>query len=152
MKKGAVLLLILRIFLGAVFMMSGFQKLTVPAENFQTVIEKFEIVRGPAAAALSHVIPWCEFVFGALLALGLWTDLALAVLWSLNLFLIGVVLSAILRKLPIDECGCFGKALSLSLPQIFTVDLALSAFFAVFFFLRRSAGLPGLDRFFEKSS
>jgi len=143
MKKTSVLLLVLRILLGAVFLVSGFQKLTVPAENFQAVIEKFEIVRGPAAMVMSHIIPWCEFVLGAFLVLGFWTDLAFASLWFLNFFLIGVVLSAILRKLPIEECGCFGQALSLSLPKIFVVDLALSALFLVFFFFGRSAGLPG---------
>ena len=84
MKKKTLFLLAIRILLGAVFIFSGFQKLTHPAENFQAVIEKFEIVGGSAAAVLSHVIPWYEFVFGAFLVLGLWTDLALAALWPLN--------------------------------------------------------------------
>ena len=147
MKK--ILLTIIRALLGAVFVVSGFQKLAAPAENFQTVIEKFEVVHGPAAAFLSHAIPWGEFVFGVFLLIGLWTTLAVLALWLLNTVFISVLLSAILRKLPIEECGCFGEALSLPLPKIFMVDLVLCGFFAVFLFLSRGVELPGLDSFFK---
>ena len=152
MKKSHTLLIIIRILLGAVFVVSGFQKLAVPAENFQAVIDKFEVVQGPAGAFLSHAIPWWEFIFGIFLILGLWTTQALLALWSLNVLLIGVVFSALFRKLPIEECGCFGEALSLPLPAIFAVDIGLCVLFAVFFFFSRGSRLPGLDSFFKDKS
>ncbi len=141
------LLLGLRVLLGAVFVVSGFQKLTTPYQNFAAVIEKFEILHGPGVVFLAQVLPWVEFMLGVFLILGLWERLSLAGLWTMNTAFIGILASAILRKLPVQSCGCFGEALTLSLPQMLSIDLVLWGFFLIYFLKGRDLGLPGLDHF-----
>ena len=138
-----------RVALGSVFIVSGFQKLIAPAENFASVIEKFEILRGPAAVFLSHTLPWVELLAGASFALGLWTPLSMATLWLMNTVFIGVLGSALMRKLPLEQCGCFGKDLSIPLPVMLGIDTAFWAAF-LFLFLTRRVSTPSLDIFLEK--
>ena len=144
MKKN--LLLSLRLLLGAVFLISGFQKLTSPYQNFAAVISKFEILSTPAVNLMAQSLPWAEFVLGVFLVLGLWTLPSLVGLWAMNTAFIGAIGSALVRKLPIESCGCFGEAVALSLPKILAIDLSLWVFFLVFFLMSRRVDLPGLDR------
>ena len=141
-------LLSLRAVLGAVFLVSGFQKLLSPYQNFAAVIEKFELLKGPSVTVLAQTLPWAEFVLGVFLVLGLWERLALFGLWAMNVLFLGVLSSALIRKLPIDSCGCFGEAVTLSLPKILAVDAAL--FFLFFIYCVGSTRLrpPGLDGLF----
>ena len=141
--------LVLRAALGSAFVVSGFQKLISPAENFAAVIEKFEIIQGPAAIFLSHVLPWGELVAGACLLVGLWIPLSLAALWLMNTVFIGVLGSALIRKLPLEQCGCFGKNLSIPIPVMLGLDCLIWAAF-LFLFLTRRVSTPSLDSYFEK--
>ena len=143
------LLLSLRVLLGAVFMVSGFQKLTAPYQNFAAVIEKFEILRGPAVPWLAQTLPWAEFVLGVFLIVGLWERLSLLGLWAMNTVFLAVLASAILRKLPVQSCGCFGEAASLSLPQMLGIDALLWVLFLVYFLTGLRLALPGFDRGFR---
>ena len=137
--------LCLRVLLGSVFIVSGFQKLISPAQNFAAVIEKFNIVPAPAASAIAQVFPWFEFVLGVLFALGLWTRASLFLLWAMNTAFIGLLSSALARKLPIDECGCFGEAVTLSPKNMLAVDIGLWFLFLIFFFAHRRVKAPSLD-------
>lgn len=141
--------LLCRVGLGGLFVVSGFQKLILPAENFAAVIEKFEILSGPAAAFLSHALPWAEFLAGVFLVVGLWTPLSSAALWLMNTVFIGVLASALARKLPLDQCGCFGKNLSIPLPVMLGLDLLIWMVF-LFLFLTRRVPTPSLDSRLEK--
>ena len=143
------LLLSLRLLLGAVFVVSGFQKLIAPYQNFASVIEKFEFVQGPVVALLAQSLPWAEFVLGVFLILGLWERWALVGLWVMNTSFIGILTSAIARKLPIQNCGCFGEAVPLSLPQMLSLDIVLWVLFLFYFLTSRRLNLPGLDRTFR---
>ena len=139
-------LLSLRVLLGAVFLVSGFQKLMAPYQNFAAVIEKFEVLQGPGISLLAQTLPWVEFLLGVFFILGLWERLSLWGLWAMNTVFIGILASAIVRKLPIQDCGCFGEAISLSLPKILSIDLLLWALFLSYFLTSRRLNLPGLDR------
>ena len=149
MKIRPLLLLSLRLALGAVFAVSGFQKLIAPYQNFAAVIEKFEIIQGVPAVFLAQTLPWAEFVAGVFLMLGFWERISLAVLWAMNTVFIGVLLSALARKLPIDSCGCFGEALTMSLPKILSLDIFFFCLFFAYFFFRRRSFVPGLDQAFK---
>jgi len=145
MNPASFLLLIVRVALGGVFVVSGFQKLWGPWENFAAVIEKFEIIRGLPMTVLAQALPWAEFLAGVFLILGLRTLVSLFVLWAMNTVFIGILASAIARRLPIQECGCFGGALSLSLPKMLVVDISLWVLFLVFFLGSRRVKVPSLD-------
>ena len=134
--------------LGAVFAVSGFQKLASPYQNFAAVIEKFEILKGANASLLAQTLPWVEFAAGVFFILGFWETLSLVLLWVMNTVFLGVLASALARKLPIDSCGCFGEAVTLSLPKILALDISLWVLFLVYFFGSRRCQAPGLDRMF----
>ena len=137
--------LALRVLLGSVFLVSGFEKLSSPAQNFAAVIEKYQILHGPAVMLFAQAMPWVELIFGALLVLGLWTRVSLLALWGMNTLFIGVLSSALLRKLQIDECGCFGESLSHSPPKMLAVDIGLWFLFLIFFLSNRRVKAPSLD-------
>ena len=127
------LLLSLRFFLGAVFAVSGFQKLIGPYQNFAAVIEKFEILNSSGASWMARTMPWAELVLGVFLVLGLWERLSLAGLWAMNTSFIAAIASALARKLPIQSCGCFGEAVSVPLPVTLAFDILLWALFLLYF-------------------
>lgn len=139
----------MRVVLGAVFVISGFQKLTAPYQNFAAVIEKFEVLQGPSVSWLAQTLPWAEWLLGVFLILGLWERLSLAGLWGMNTVFIGILSSALIRKLPIQSCGCFGEAIPFTLPQMLCIDISLWGLFLLYFLKGQSLSLPGLDRFFR---
>jgi hypothetical protein len=149
MKIKTSLFLSLRVLLGAVFLVSGAEKLMSPYQNFSAVIEKYGILHGDSAVFLSQGLPWVELLAGVFFVLGLWERASLWTLWVLNTGLIGMVSQALLRKLPVDECGCFGEVVSLSLPQILVLDIVLWGSFFIYWFFSSRVLLPGLDRKFK---
>ena len=121
----AAVLPALRIALGALFVYSGFSKVVLPHHNFLYVVESYEILNPAIADAVARAFPWIEFLAGVFLLAGLWTRLSSAVLWILNTLFIGVLISALWRKLPIEDCGCFGGGIRLPLPATLAVDIGL---------------------------
>ena len=146
LKIKKLLLLSLRVLLGAVFVVSGFQKLISPYQNFAAVVEKFELLKGPALSLFAQALPWAEFVAGVFFVLGFWENISLFILWGMNAAFIGVLISALARKLPLDSCGCFGDAMKLSLPQMLSLDIFLCSMFLLYFSARRRHNPPGLDQ------
>jgi putative oxidoreductase len=130
----------LRLVLGAVFAISGFQKLSTPWQNFAAVIEQYELLKGPAAAMAAQTLPWVEFLSGVFFLLGLLRRVSFPALWAMNTLFVGVLASALLRKLPIDSCGCFGQSLSLPLPAMLALDVFFWALFLVYFLWTRRFG------------
>lgn len=115
----------IRVFLGALFLYSGFLKLVEPWQNFQTVIEAYRVIEGDPARWAAQALPWLEAVGGLYLLLGLYTRASAAALWGLNTALIAMIFQALVRKLPVGDCGCFGDALSVPLPTMLVIDIAL---------------------------
>lgn len=137
--------LLVRIMAAAIFIVSGFVKLMEPHENFLAVIHSFDLVGGRPAELISVGLPWVELVFGVFLLAGLWTRLSSGVLWLLSSAFLAVIGSAMFRKLPIDQCGCFGKSLSLPIGQMLFVDLGLWLTLSALFIFSEEAGRVGLD-------
>ena len=148
MKMRPLLLLSLRVALGAVFVVSGFQKLVAPYQNFAAVIEKFELLGAAQSAILARTLPWAELIAGVFFILGFWERISLFILWAMNTVFLGALASTLARKLAIDSCGCFGEAVTLSVPQILAIDGVLWALFLVYFFANRRSIAPGLDKNF----
>jgi hypothetical protein len=109
------------------FALSGFEKLIGPYQNFKYVIEQYQVLGGDQAALLARTLPWLELFAGVFFAMGLWTTTAgVTILLMLGVFM-GAVGQALIRKLPLDECGCFGELISIPLPMVFVMDAALAA-------------------------
>ncbi len=135
----------LRIFVGAVFAVSGFLKLLQPYQNFLAVIQTYQVLPPAFATAAAIALPWAEFLLGVFLVLGLWTRPALACLWALNTSFIALLVSAIARRLPIQDCGCFGDWIHLSPQQTLGIDIVLWSIFALLWKRTEDASRMSLD-------
>ena len=147
--KGKIPALV-RIAVGCVFIVSGFLKLVQPYQNFLDVIHRFELVGGRTAVVMAIALPWVEFTGGVFLALGLWFREAAAALWCLNTLFIAALASALLRRLPVENCGCFGEKLSLPVRWTLALDVGLWLLFWFLFKKKELASILSLDRQFSK--
>ena len=116
-----------RFVFGAIFVYSGISKLLMPVEHFQVAINMYELGSDAIVLIASYVVPWIEFIFGAFLVLGYAEKISASVLVGLC-FVFQIVLgSALVRKLLIDECGCFGGGfIHMTLYQSFALDTVMA--------------------------
>ena len=139
----------LRAVAGALFTASGFLKLIQPHQNFQSVIETYGVISGQPAAWAARAFPWAEFLLGIFLALGLWTRSAARGLWLLvSVFLVALV-SALWRRLPIGDCGCFGEAVRVNPRAMALIDVLLWLLLAWMVLRPKDFEGWGLDRLFR---
>ena len=144
--------LVLRFIIALIFIVSGFEKLISPSENFLYVLQAYAVFPDAVARLASVVFPWIELGVGVFLALGLWLRPAILVLSCMSASLIMVVAQAIIRKLPIDSCGCFGNLVHLPLKGVIILDVAI--FISTLLFLRDVGAVRrfSLDQLYDKTS
>lgn len=104
---------------------SGFEKATTPYQNFQYVIQAYQIVPIAAEPFIAQIFPWLELITGIFLILGLWLRYSLASAGVMLTTFLLIVGQAMIRQLPIDSCGCFGSLISLPLYGVFLMDTVL---------------------------
>lgn len=105
----AVLLLVVRVALGAMFVFAAWMKLKNP-QAFADSVLAFKIF-GQAdhlVVLTTFVVPWLEMICGVLLLLGLWSRAAALSLFVQLLIFTGGIISVLYRKLDVS-CGCFGE-------------------------------------------
>jgi uncharacterized membrane protein YphA (DoxX/SURF4 family) len=120
------LFFILRILVGGIFFYSGFTKLIEPSASFEIAMSFYQIIPPHFIHPIAVILPWVELILGAFLILGYLlapTAIALICLTALFQLILG---QALVRRLDIDECGCFGgNLIHLTLYQSFILDTAL---------------------------
>ena len=137
--------------MGMVFIISAAEKLLSPRENFLYVIQNYQVLPFPfLEEATSYVFPWLELAIGGFLVLGLWTPWSLAGAGLCSFTFMIIVGQAMIRQLPIQECGCFGELLKVPLPVTFSIDTTM--LWAVFIMWRRMKKTTSwsLDRYLAK--
>lgn len=100
------LVLVLRLVLGAIFIVAGASKIGHAIE-FATQIAAFRIVPQPVVAPMAVALPFLEVILGLYLVIGLYTRVAA---WIAAVLLLGfdaAIASAVVRGLTLS-CGCFG--------------------------------------------
>jgi len=90
-----------------------------------------------------------ELLVGVFLVLGLWLPTALGVSALMSATLMLLVGQAILRHLPIDNCGCFGELVHLPLAAVIFVDLGMLVAALVCLRFLDQASKISLDSFFS---
>ena len=100
------LLLLIRIFIGLVFLYSGIQKIA-DASGFANAIENYRLFPLFTINLLAITIPWLELITGLFLIFGIYIKESTTIINSLLIFFIIFIITALIRKLNI-ECGCFG--------------------------------------------
>ena len=137
-----ILTQISRIFIGILFIISGFIKLNDPLgfsyklqEYFSAEVLNLPFLE-PYALAISIFVVVFEVVFGVFLLIGykpkftLWSLLLMIVFFTFLTFY-----SAYFDK--VKDCGCFGDALKLTPWESFTKDVVLLALILIIFFGRK---------------
>lgn len=125
-EKSYKILFLGRIFLGLVFVYSGFTKLMEPVENFQGGMAAYEVIPYAVIPFLARLIPWIEFLFGAFLILGYLPRVSALVLAAMSVSFVFLILTTriVTGTLPAD-CGCFGEGSLIHLKpyQVLVMDI-----------------------------
>ena len=138
-----MLVLVMRLFVGIVFMYSGWEKLTSPLQNFMAVIEGYQFLKPSLIQWVALVFPWLELIFGTFLTLGFLSRLSASVLAIFLTTFIVLLSRSLLFHLPISECGCFGSGFSLAPWQALVLDSGLLVL--VLILLRNRSMILSLD-------
>ena len=100
-----LLISLLRVALGAVFIVASLDKIQNP-EAFAKTIANYRLLPYKFINGIAIGLPWIEVVTGTLLVLGIWIRAGTAIVWGL-LFAFSIAISqALARGLDIS-CGCF---------------------------------------------
>lgn len=150
MKNRINIFPLVRVLIGGLFVISGTQKLLQSHATFLFVIESYQILPPFLADLTARLLPWIEFFLGLFLILGLWLKGALRGFLGLMPLFILIVGQAILRDLPLQECGCFGDMMAFSPTTILIFDIGLFAMFSILLRNLKSASALSLDSFFQK--
>ncbi|MCH7681642.1 DoxX family membrane protein [candidate division KSB1 bacterium] len=139
-----------RILIGCLFIVSGFEKLIGPYQNFLYIVQSYEFLPTLLEEMVARTLPWIELFLGVFLVVGLWLKWALRSIWVVIFLFILIVSQALLRKLPIDECGCFGGLISLPLYAVLIFDSTLFLLTGVLLKQEKRINIFSLDQYFRK--
>jgi len=122
MKKAEIVSLISRILVGGVFIYAGFLKISAPVEEFAYAIESYKIFSYKISLLSAYFMPWFELYLGVFILTGVYirffSIISIMTFLAFEFFLI----QAIIRKLPITNCGCFGSSHSNSIYTEFSLN------------------------------
>ena len=138
-----------RILIGCLFIVSGFEKLIGPYQNFLYVVQSYEFLPTLLEEMVARTLPLIELFLGVFLVVGLWLKWALRSIGMVIFLFILIVGQALLRKLPIDECGCFGGLISLPLYAVLIFDSMLFLLTGVLLKREKCINIFSLDQYFR---
>lgn len=133
-----------RVLVGGALLAGGMSALLAPAAELEATIGRYAVLPPQAAPWLAQGLPWVEAVIGLAVLVGLSQRFSLRVAAGLLTLFWLVISQALLRRLPIAECGCFGQLFSLSLPQMWGFDTSLA--FLAWWLVRRHTPTVSVDR------
>jgi uncharacterized membrane protein YphA (DoxX/SURF4 family) len=143
--------ILIRVLLGLIFIVSGAEKAIGPSENFLYVIQGYAILPDVLARLAALVFPWVELFLGVFILLGLWLDWVFKGLLLMSGALILMVGQAIVRKLPLDNCGCFGNLVHLPLKGVIILDVTIFVLTLVSLININRARSCSLDALYSKN-
>jgi len=129
-----------RLFVGLIFVFSGFVKGVDPLGTAYRLDDYFIAFNTtwamPFSLFLSVVLSALEFVLGVVLLLNLQIKFFAWVLFPLMIFFTLLTLNDAINN-PVPDCGCFGDAIKLSNWETFYKNIVLIVFVSVIFFTRK---------------
>ncbi len=132
-------------------MVSGGEKVLSPYQNFLYVVQNYEMLPTLGEELVARLFPWIELFLGLFLLLGLWLPWALRGTALMLLTFLVVVGQAMLRQLPIGECGCFGKLISLPLHVVFINDSVMLILIGLMLWRPQAVAKCSLDHYFSRT-
>lgn len=102
-----ILRILLRLFVGGVFLYAAYTKLRQPWLVFAMSLDSYRMLPEWAVLTIARTLPWLELAIGLLVAVGLWLRYSAVAASSLLAVFFAVMLYNYGRGMQID-CGCFG--------------------------------------------
>ena len=139
--------LVLRLFLGAVFLLSGGSKI-VDTHAFAATIRDFGFFSEEIITLASVGVPAVEMVAGTLLMLGLWMRTScILVISLLSLFILIIIPNVAVGN--VTPCGCFGSLIERSTDASLLIQDAILLTMALLLF-RFDRQVLSLDNVLQK--
>jgi uncharacterized membrane protein YphA (DoxX/SURF4 family) len=136
------ILTVLRVALGALFIISAFAKLQHP-DLFVDAVENYHMVPFGLTDLFGTVLPWAELFVGWCLVLGIFPTFAsvICILMTLT-FVVGNV-SSFFRDVG-EACGCLGNLVNMSHTTSLIVDFVMLFVAGLLIYQRTRAGVVGI--------
>ncbi len=137
----------MRVLIGGFFVAVGVDKIIEPYQNFLYVVQGYRLFPGVIEEIIARIFPWIELFLGLFLVLGLWLK------WTLRSFLLVVtafiliITQALVRRLPIEYCGCFGGLFSSEIHHTFILDMFLLIFLSILLRGLENTSFWSLDKY-----
>jgi uncharacterized membrane protein YphA (DoxX/SURF4 family) len=100
--------LLVRLFLGVIFVWAGTEKIAHPADFFSSLQDYNVPFPNAFLRLVAVVLPWLELGCGAALIANIWAETVRPLAAGLCLCFIAMVAEALLRGIDLSNCGCFG--------------------------------------------
>lgn len=139
--------LAVRLWLGGIFLMTGWMKAIEPYENFRGALAQYGLLPQSLIPIAAQTVPWVELLTGLFLVAGYALPAAVMAAGLLSgsfVLLIGISLLTG-AALP-EHCGCFGALINVAPSQMLLLD-AVHVVFA-FLLLRYPSAMISLDGLF----
>ena len=99
------------LFVGGVLVSTGIGK-AFDLPGFVDVVAAYELLPTWGNRGVAFTLPFVELATGLALLLGFRLRLAAASAVAIHAMLVGVVVTTLLRGVPVENCGCFGVFLA----------------------------------------
>lgn len=138
---------ITRFLVGLVFIYSGYIKIVEPAEVFYNSIMSYKVFGHGISYIASLTFPWFELYLGVFLVFGLFERYVIRIGMVVLVFFEILLLQAMVRKLEVVSCGCFGSKHS----NPIWLEFLLNLIWLFFLYISdRFRGILSLDYLIER--
>jgi hypothetical protein len=131
-----------------IFIFSGGEKLLGAYGNFLYVLQGYDMFPSFLEKLVAHIAPWAEFLLGVFMVLGLWLRIVLKAQCLLVVSFMIAVGQALIRRLPLDDCGCFGEAFHFPLETMILLDTVLLVIIILLILRLPKTSHLSLDRYY----
>ena len=138
-----------RLVVGGLLTVTGFEKLSAPLQEFAALMDAYQLTPPTVNHWLAGVFAWAQLVLGLSLLSGYLTKITAGVTLALFSAFITALLSVVLRRIPLTDCGCYGEWIHLAPWQSVLVDCVLVGLTALI--LRHGGRCLSLDNWINKS-
>jgi len=136
------ILTVLRVALGALFIISSYAKLQHP-DLFVDAVQNYHMLPVALADLFGTVLPWAELFVGWCLVLGIFPTFASAICILMTLtFVVGNV-SSFFRDVG-EACGCLGNLVNMNHTTSLIADFVMLFVAGLLIYQRRRAGVVGI--------
>jgi len=137
-------LTVLRVALGALFLISSISKLQHP-DLFIDAVQNYHMLPAGLADLFGTVLPWAELFVGWCLVLGIFPTFAAAICILMTLAFVVANVASLFKDVG-EACGCLGNLVNMSHTTSLIVDIVMLSVAGLLIYQRRRAGVLGIGQ------